>query len=72
MVQPRYPATISKAACDLIGRVRSNVDGVIGCYKPHARVEVALNQFWESLCQPFRLPGNELELVVAIHSRNTG
>jgi len=50
MVQPRDPAPISKVPYDLIGRVRSNVDGVIGCYQPHARVEVALNESWESLC----------------------
>ncbi len=72
MVQPCDPAPKSKVACDLIGRVRSNVDGVIGCYQPHARVEVALNESWESLREPLRLPGNELERVVPIPSRNPG
>ena len=30
MIQPRNPAPVSKAACDLIGRVRANVDDVVG------------------------------------------
>ncbi len=71
-IQPRDPVPVSKAADDLIGRVRSNVDGVIGCYQPHARVEVALNESWESRREPLRLPGNELERVVPIPSRNPG
>ncbi len=50
-----------EAAYDLIGRVRSNVDDVVGRNQPHARVEVALRQFREPLREPFRLSGNELE-----------
>ena len=71
MVQPRDPAPVSKAACDLICRVSTNVNSVVGRNQPHARVEVALNQFREPLGEPFRLSGNELERVAAISTGNS-
>ena len=71
MVQPRDPAPVSKATCDLIGRVSTNVNGVVGCNQPHARVKVALNHFREPFGQPFRLSGNELERVAVIPTSNS-
>lgn len=71
MVQPRDPTPVSKAACDLIGRVRANVDGAVRCNQPHACFEVALVEFRESLDEPVRLPGDELERAAPIPTGNT-
>ncbi len=71
MVQPRDPAPVSEASNDLIGRVRTNVDGVVGRNQSHAGVEVALNEFRKSLSEPFRLPGNELERAAPIPAGNS-
>ncbi len=60
-----------EAPYDLIGRVRTNVDDVVGRNHPHARVEVALRQFREPLREPFRLPGNELEGAAPIPAGNS-
>lgn len=61
MVQPCDPVPVSKAAYDLIGRVRTNMDGVVGRNQTHARVEVVLSKFRESFDDAFRLRGNELK-----------
>ena len=69
-VQPRDAAPVPEAECDLIGRVRTHKDDVVGRNQPHARVEVALSQFRESLSEPFRLPGNELERMASVPTGN--
>ena len=71
VVQPRDSAPVSEAAYDLIGRVRTNLDGVVGRNQPHDCIEVALNKFRESLSEPFRLPGNELERAAPIPTGNS-
>ncbi len=71
MVQPRDPLPVSQPAHDLIGRVRTHMDGVVGRNQAHAGVEVALNEFRESLSEPFRLPGNELERSAPIPTGNS-
>ena len=71
MVQPRDPAPVCESACDLIGRVRTNVDDVVGRDQPHACVEVALKKFRESRSEPFRLPRNELKRAAPIPAGNS-
>ena len=70
-VQPRDPLPVSKPAYNLIGRVCTNVDDVVGRNQPHARVEVALIEFRESFDEAFCLPGNELERTAPIRAGNS-
>ena len=65
-VQPRDPPPKGQPAGDLIGRVRTDVDDVVGGDQPHAGIEVGLIEFRESLGEPFGLPGYEFECSVSI------
>ena len=65
-VQPRDPPPEGQPAGDLIGRIRTDVDDAVGGDQPHAGIEVGFIESWESLGEPFGLPGHEFEGVVSI------